>query len=1011
MATTGQPSTGLLNLEKELVCFICTEVLYQPLTLLDCLHTFCGSCLKEWFSHQYRKATHSHSASTTHPYTCPTCRAPVKDVQHNAMINTLLDMFLAANPGKDRTAEEKSEMAQIYQPGDEIMPKVESYRRRERRRREEEEVRARERRSGGYVIQERSRPDQRLHVSSADSALTPPTTSGHSRSRERRDRRERSRDSENRTAEERQQIDGAVGSRPRNAASSSSTDLSAPLAPLAGSPRHPDAVEARQRGARTVAHQASLISLVSASESGTGTGESLNEAQLMQEILSEGLLDGINVEELTEAEQDELSEIIAERYRQLHPERVRRSVPAVASTDTVSDESRRSDDTQIEEADRRPRQSARSSQRQQTQPSPRSSRSVTIGGTDGRPPSAFPQASAEQALPPPQEITHRRRPSDESGRRDMSNMRTARTARSSHPSGSRSTPAARSATDLSDRPESFALAAERRNPRANASRSNTEPRASPRASEVWQSAGRAGSSPPEAVSSATQSPTVDHDGPVMSSVNTAPVPTSIPTSDLVPSGLEPLVPSSADVSTRYEEPLIECARCFRPGIQYELYKHCPSCKMDLCLRCYRAGRGCNHWYGFGHAALLKFEASQPRNRSSQAIELPHLLVGRRYLIPPSNDQPRGQERNATVSGDPALRLQEGNFCDRCGAFANDCFWSCDFCNEGEWGFCNDCVNTNHCCNHPLLPVAYKPADLNSRNTTSRPGTAGTEGGASQTLSPFTATGRMPSPAQSAPSSTTSGTGVYAGAVPLVITTHCDICSRSVLPEETRYHCPSHPTPSAEKPDQKGDFDICRTCYHRIVKTGQIKQDDGPDGWRLCPSGHRMIEVTFEQESHEGQRRVILRDLVGGVKMTESDMLAWKLANTQLSQPNNSSQWARATLADPAAATTATGVVPEFRGLGGQWVWREDPVGTRRATRPRDAILPNPATKFPPDGGFGKVCRARWSYIPAEGEEGEGELMLPKHAEIKEVEEVNDEWWFGVYAGDMGVFPAAYVREV
>ncbi|KAL2440756.1 hypothetical protein ABEF95_005012 [Exophiala dermatitidis] len=888
-------------------------------------------------------------------------------------------MFLAANPGKDRTAEEKSEMAQIYKPGDEIMPKVESYRRRERRRREEEEVRAREQRSGGYVIQERSRPDQRLHVSSADSALTPPTTSGHSRSRERRDRRERSRDSQIRTAEERQQINGAVGSRPRNAASSSSTDLSAPLAPPAGSPRHPDAVEARQRGARTVAHQASLISLVSASESGTGTGESLNEAQLMQEILSEGLLDGINVEELTETEQDELSEIIAERYRQLHPERVRRSVPAVARTDTVSNESRRSDDTQIEEADRRPRQSARSTQRQQTQPSPRSSRSVTIGGTDGRPPSAFPQASAEQALLPPQEITHRRRPSDESGRRDVSNMRTARTARSSQPSGSRSTPAARSATDLSDRPESFALAAERRNPRANASRSNTEPRASPRASEVWQSAGRAGSSPPEAVSSATQSPTVDHDGPVMSSVNTAPVPTSIPTSDLAPAGLEPLVPSSADVPTRFEEPWIECARCFRPGIQ--------------------AGRGCNHWYGFGHAALLKFEASQPRNRSSQAIELPHLLIGRRYLIPPSNDQPRSQGRNATVSGDPALRLQEGNFCDRCGAFANVCFWSCDFCNEGEWGFCNDCVNTNHCCNHPLLPVAHKPADLNSRNTTSRPGTAGIEGGASQTLSPFAATGRMPSPAQSAPSSTTSATGAYPGAVPLVITTHCDICSRTVLPEETRYHCPSHPTPSAEKPDQKGDFDICMTCYHRIVKTGQIKQDDGPDGWRLCPSGHRMIEVTFEQESHEGQRRVVLRDLVGGVKMTESDVLAWKLANTQLSHPASSSP------------RPATGVMPEFGGLGGQWVWREDPAGTRRATRSRNAIPPKPTSRFPPDGGFGKVCRARWSYIPAEGEEGEGELMFPKHAEIKEVEEVNDEWWFGVYAGGMGVFPAAYVREV
>ena len=71
MATTSAiPTTGLLNLEKELVCFICTEVLYQPLTLIDCLHTFCGSCLKEWFSHQYRKGF-SLAYSTLQPLHLP----------------------------------------------------------------------------------------------------------------------------------------------------------------------------------------------------------------------------------------------------------------------------------------------------------------------------------------------------------------------------------------------------------------------------------------------------------------------------------------------------------------------------------------------------------------------------------------------------------------------------------------------------------------------------------------------------------------------------------------------------------------------------------------------------------------------------------------------------------------------------------------------------------------------------------------------------------------------------
>jgi hypothetical protein len=60
--------------------------------------------------------------------------------------------------------------------------------------------------------------------------------------------------------------------------------------------------------------------------------------------------------------------------------------------------------------------------------------------------------------------------------------------------------------------------------------------------------------------------------------------------------------------------------------------------------------------------------------------------------------------------------------------------------------------------------------------------------------------------------------------------------------------------------------------------------------------------------------------------------------------------------------------------------------------------------------MGKVCRALWSYYPEEGEDGKGELMFPKHAQVREIEEVNEEWWFGVYAGDAGLFPSVYVRE-
>ncbi|KAL6244686.1 hypothetical protein RBB50_008214 [Rhinocladiella similis] len=952
-AAAVPPATGLLNLEKELVCFICTEILYQPLTLLDCLHTFCGSCLKEWFSHQHRKALHSHSSSSASAYTCPTCRAVVKDVQHNAMINTLLEMFLAANPEKDRSQEEKAEMTQAYKPGDDILPKIDGHRRRERRRREEEELSHRDRRTQD----DRSRREHQLHPSSADTRRAPRSSSGSTTSRERRPRSGSSRTSDRTDRHQRQPSVDAIVSLGDDA----STEHLSSASPALGSPRHPDAVEARQRGARTVAHQASLISIVSASESGTGTGESLNEAQVMQEILAEGLLDGINIDDLTEAEQDELSEMIAERYRQLHPERVRRAPSNGVASERPGPTSVRSEEPS-EEVDRRPRATSSSSQRQQTHPSPRTSRSVVIGTPAVRPPTSFPQSTTDPTLSTLQDRAHRRRASNESGRSEQSATRTGR----------------RSATDLSERPQSSSTASDRPRQQFNTNRANTEPRSHPRASEVWQATGRPVASPPQTGSSLSQSPRI-----VMSSVNTGPVPTTIPSS-------EPSIPSvpAVTTSTGYTEPSVTCTRCSRPNIQYEVHRHCASCNLDLCMRCYRAGRGCNHWFGFGHAAMFKFESSHPA-RIGLAIELPHLLIGRQYQRPSSFHEP--SLRNPTQATiDASSRLLEGNFCDRCGAFANECFWSCDYCNDGEWGFCNDCVNTNHCCSHPLLPVAHKST---VPNVAPRLGPSTLPG--APTLNPLSAAGGLPSPAHSAPSSATSTTGFGAGVradfVPLVITTNCDICSRPISPDDLRYHCPDHATPSPERPDQKGDYDLCRSCYLSFVKTGRIKREDGPDGWRLCPEGHRMIFVVFEMDAEGGQRRVITCDLVGGTKMTPADVAEWKLARTHLNETAP---------ADPEANSTSRG----------QWIWREDSTSTRRTTRLMKTTLPS-SNKFPPNGGIGRICRALWSYYPEEGEEGKGELMFPKHAEVSEIEEVNEDWWFGVYAGDMGVFPSVYVREI
>ena len=992
MATTATtaPQTGLLNLEKELVCFICTEVLYQPLTLIDCLHSFCGSCLKEWFSHQYRKASHSHSSSSASPYTCPTCRAPVKDAQHNAMINTLLDMFLAANPSKARSEQEKAEMAQGYNPTDNIMPKVESHRRRERRRREEEEIAARERRTANDAIRERAAHSQLLDP---EATASRGSRASQPRSRDRRDRRDRSensRDSDRRQTRNDISDSEAVPAHPPSARSSDSFDQTS-LSPPPTSPRHPDAVEARQRGVRTVAHQASLRSIVSASESGTGTGDSLSEAQLMQDIIAEGLLDGINVDELTEDQQDELSERIAERYRQLHPERVRRRLSnerrAEARHNSLpTPPAIRHQDTAVDESNSGPRQASRNSARRQTQPSPRPTHPVPASSSDLRPPTSYPQISPEQALTPPQQSSRRRRASNESGRSEAS---TARSSRTAQVPATRTASNHRSATDLSNRPQSSSFSSDRPRQPSNTERSNTDPQRSPRASDVWRAGGGQVASPPEFANPIASAAPVESTRTISTGPSNAPIPVvPLITSDPGASAPEPAI--HPVLMTTFDEPTISCARCNRTDIQYEIHKHCAPCNLDLCLRCYRSGRGCNHWFGFGHAAMLKFEASHPR--SNQQLELPHLLIGRQYRKPPSNSRQGTRASILLTTSDPASRLAEGNFCDRCGRFANACFWSCDYCNDGEWGFCNDCVNTQHCCTHPLLPVAHKSYD--PRSASHRQGAISHSG--SVTLSPYRHGGRDSSPAHSLPSSAASANGTSPGPradfIPLIITTNCDICSRPIAPEEMRYHCPSHPTPSPDSNDQVGDFDICSDCYHGHVKTGRIPPEDGPDGWRLCLAGHRMVSITFDPDRDGGQRRTVICDLVGGTKLSKEDMLSWRQRSTRTG-----------------GAAPSIPISPPDQG---QWSWREDPSGTKRATRSRSSAVPDAtATKFPLDGGTGKVCRALWSYYPDDGEDGHGELMFPKHAEVRETEEVNEDWWYGVYAGDMGVFPSVYVREV
>jgi len=192
---------------------------------------------------------------------------------------------------------------------------------------------------------------------------------------------------------------------------------------------------------------------------------------------------------------------------------------------------------------------------------------------------------------------------------------------------------------------------------------------------------------------------------------------------------------------------------------------------------------------------------------------------------------------------------------------------------------------------------------------------------------------------------------------ITISSSCDICNRQIPPSHTRYHC---------YVCSSGDYDICTSCYHSLCSTGKISAENGMHGWRRCLRGHRLA-VTGYEDRERGQRRLLVREMVGGWALKEDD---------------NSATLDKS-----------------------QWRWREED-GT--AVFHHSTHDYSRRSLFPPDGGVGLRVVALWSYFPT----GRGdELAFPKNAEITEVEDINGDWFWGVYAGRKGLFPGNYGRVV
>ncbi|KAK6503246.1 hypothetical protein TWF481_008275 [Arthrobotrys musiformis] len=106
------------DLEKELTCSICTSIFHHPVTLLDCLHSYCGSCAKEWFT-----SAPPNPQGGSYPVSrgCPTCRQSVRAIKPSPHLASITEMFLKHNPQHARDPEEIEKLAKVYTPGDRII--------------------------------------------------------------------------------------------------------------------------------------------------------------------------------------------------------------------------------------------------------------------------------------------------------------------------------------------------------------------------------------------------------------------------------------------------------------------------------------------------------------------------------------------------------------------------------------------------------------------------------------------------------------------------------------------------------------------------------------------------------------------------------------------------------------------------------------------------------------------------------------------------------------------------
>ncbi|EWC46259.1 hypothetical protein DRE_04430 [Drechslerella stenobrocha 248] len=94
------------KLERELTCSICCDLFKDPVTLLNCLHNFCGSCVVPW---------------TQRNDSCPSCRTVIQGCADAFALKPLLEMLLKEKPELAASEDDMKHCQEIYKPGEKVV--------------------------------------------------------------------------------------------------------------------------------------------------------------------------------------------------------------------------------------------------------------------------------------------------------------------------------------------------------------------------------------------------------------------------------------------------------------------------------------------------------------------------------------------------------------------------------------------------------------------------------------------------------------------------------------------------------------------------------------------------------------------------------------------------------------------------------------------------------------------------------------------------------------------------